>query len=111
MDAAPERSTRPSDSAVSRRSVEWTVRVGMLVASVLAAYFTSQKTSEVKVATVETTERLHYEATQTSLREIKDSLQRQEDRWYRVLDDASRGVDRRTGEPVLLQRGIEEPHR
>ena len=85
--------------------LRWIITV---VASVLAAYFTSQNATDQRLTTVETTERLHYEATQSALQDIKASLLRQEDRWQRVLDDASRGVDRRTGEPVLLQRSLEE---
>lgn len=97
--------TRP---AVNGRSAEWAVRIGMLVASVLAAYYTAQNTTDRRLTTVETTERLHYEATQGSLQDIKDSLLRQETRWEKVLDDYRNGVDRRTGEPLPLQRSIEE---
>ncbi len=73
----------------------------------LVAYFTAQGAMQERLSVVETTERLHYDATVRTLQEIKDSLYRQEDRWSRALDAAGRGVDRRTNEPVLLQDAIE----
>lgn len=93
------------------KSGEWAIRLAMLVASVLAAYFTAQNQTDKRLTTVETTEKLHYEATQGRLDDIKASLVRQEGRWEKVLDDAARGVDRRTCEPVLLQRSLEEPRK
>lgn len=84
--------------------------IGLAVA-VLVSYFTAQNATNERLTTVETTERLHYEANQRDLHDIKASLLRQEDRWQRVLDDYRNGIDSRTGERLLLQRSIEEPSR
>ena len=80
--------------------------IGLAVAGIVS-YFTAQGAMQQRLSVVETTERLHYEATQRDLQDIKGSLFRQEDRWQRVLDEWRNGVDRRTGEPLPLQRAIE----
>ena len=80
--------------------------IGLVVAG-LVSYFTAQGAMQQRLSVVETTERLHYEATQRDLQDIKSLLYRQEDRWQRVLEDWRNGVDRRTGEPLPLQQSIE----
>jgi demethoxyubiquinone hydroxylase (CLK1/Coq7/Cat5 family) len=92
--------------------LRWVVTLAL---GALTAYFTAQgaikdDVAKVKttVAVVETNEANHYAEL---LRRI-DAKDR-EDREFRneiraIVDAAARGVDRRTNEPVLLQRSIEQ---
>lgn len=87
---------------------EW-LRMGVVFAvSGIVAYFTAINTLNVRVTAIDTREQTRFEEMQRTLSRIESTLLRQEDHYQRVLDDWRNGIDRRTGEPLPLQRRLED---
>lgn len=79
---------------------------GMALAAIVS-YYTAINTLNVRVTTIDTREQTRFEEMQRTLSRIEATLLRQEDQYQRILDDWRNGVDRRTGEPLPLQRTVE----
>jgi hypothetical protein len=78
-----------------------------VVVAVLASYYAAQNAINERLAVVETREQTRFEQNQQTLQRIERSVERIESDTRRTLDEWSRGVDRRTLEPLPLQRYIE----
>lgn len=76
--------------------------IGLAVAA-LVSYFTAQNTTNERLTKIET----RWEFVQGSLTEIKTELKDQRKDIRDIVTDWANGVDRRTGEPLPLQRAIE----
>lgn len=70
----------------------------------IVAYYTAQGAMQKQLAIIDTREQTRWEEVQRRLGSIEASTQRSEQLFREVLQDWSRGVDRRTGEPLPLQR-------
>lgn len=78
-----------------------------LAAAAVVAYFTAQGTTNERLAVLET----KWTFIQESLKEIKANQAKQDADFQRTLREWVQGVDRRTGEPLPLQRAFEQPVR
>jgi cell division protein FtsB len=88
--------------------LRWVVTLAL---GALTAYFTAQGAIKQDVAVVQTL----VNERKDDIAEIKQSVIeiKSENREFRneiraIVNDAARGVDRRTNEPILLQRSIEQ---
>lgn len=84
--------------------LQWLIGLG---AAAIVSYFTAQGAMNEKLATIDTREQIRWEEVQRRLSTIEASTQRNEQLFREVLADWSRGIDRRTGEPLPLQRVVE----
>ena len=73
----------------------------------LVAYFTAQNTTNERLTKVETQSDERWSYVQGSLSRIETRQREQDAEFRRVLQDWLNGVDRRTGEPLPLQRAIQ----
>jgi hypothetical protein len=73
----------------------------------MVAYYTAQGAMQKQLAIIDTREQTRWEEVQRRLGTIEASTERSEQMFRDVLQDWRRGVDRRTGEPLPLQRSIE----
>jgi hypothetical protein len=80
--------------------------IGLAVAA-LVSYFTAQGTTNQRLTKVETegAERWYY--VQSSLTRIEGRLERRDQEMQQIISDWLNGIDRRTGEPLPLQRAIQ----
>lgn len=88
------------ESRFNGRTGEWIRWLGGMVVAGIVAYFTAMGAMQKQIAIIDTREQTRWE-------EVQRTLQRMEANYQRVLDEWSNGVDRRTGEPLPLQRSIE----
>ncbi len=70
----------------------------------IVAYYTAQGAMQERLAVIDTREQTRWDEVQRRLGSIEASTQRNEDLFRQVLQDWARGVDRKTGEPLPLQR-------
>jgi hypothetical protein len=85
----------------------------ILIASVVS-YFTTVNLIQERITVVDTREQIRFEETQRrfeetqrALQRIESSVERIESESRRTLSEWAKGIDRRTGEPLPLQRQVE----
>jgi hypothetical protein len=91
-------------SQANGRTGEWLRWLGGLALAALVSYYTAQGALNEKLAVIDTREQTRWEEVQRRLGAIEASTSRNEELFREVLSDWSRGIDRRTGEPLPLQR-------
>jgi hypothetical protein len=74
----------------------------------LVAYFTAQNTTNERLTKVETQSDERWLYVQSSLTRIENNQNVDRNELRRILQDWANGIDRRTGEPLPLQRSIEQ---
>lgn len=87
--------------------------LSMLVLGTLVSYFTAQAAITNRITVLETlsSERWEYvkaflQQNKEQLNRIEDKQQQSDDEFRGILRDWLNGVDRRTGEPLPLQRSL-----
>lgn len=88
------------ESRFNGRTGEWIRWLGGMVVAGIVAYLTAMGAMQKQIAIIDTREQTRWE-------EVQRTLTRMEANYQRVLEEWSNGVDRRTGEPLPLQRSIE----
>ncbi len=81
--------------------------IGMIVA-VLVSYFTAQNTTNERITKVETQGAERWDYIQQSLNRIERKQDEDRAEIRSIVQDWRNGIDRRTGEPLPLQRSIEQ---
>lgn len=89
--------------SLNGKTGEWVRWLLVLAFAAISAHFTADR----KIAVVDTREEARFAETQRSLARIESAMQRVEGQYQRVLEEWRDGVDRRTGEPLPLQRSLE----
>lgn len=80
--------------------------IGLAIAGIVS-YFTAVSAINERLAVVDTREQTRFEENQRTLARIERSVERMESDYRRTINEWANGIDRRTGEPLPLQRTIE----
>lgn len=78
-----------------------------IAAAVLVSYFTAKGTTDQRLTKVETQSEERWQYVQQSLARIEGGLHRRDQEMQQIIRDWVNGIDRRTGEPLPLQRSLE----
>jgi predicted aminopeptidase len=81
--------------------------IGLAVA-VLVSYFTAQNATNERLTKVETQGTERWDYIQSSLGRIERKQDEDRAEFRRILEEWRNGLDRRTGEPLPLQRATEQ---
>lgn len=78
-----------------------------LAAAALVSYFTAMQEADRRITKVETITAERWDFVKSSMLEIRDELKSQRVEIRDIVREWARGVDRQTGEPLPLQRSID----
>jgi hypothetical protein len=86
---------------------QFVIGIVTIVVSVLASYFTTQNSTNQRITVVETQGSERWNYVKSSLERIERNQDADRSEIRRIVQDWRDGVNRRTGEPLPLQRSLE----